>query len=142
MNALVVVSLLSLGQLQLTDGDKEVRLSLSEGLVLKNGTKQVVLSGAGAVAKVDGGTAFTGVAQTKTYACSDGEDVDVGGTNNSISLTGKCGRITIAGIGNSVSLDTAASIEAGGRNNTVTYASGEPKVTKPGTGARVLHLKE
>src|SRR5205814_362447 len=92
MNAMLLVSLVTLGQLQLTDGDKQLRLSLSEGLVLKNGSKQVVLSGAGAVGKVDGGTAFTGVAQSKTHACTDGEDIDVGGTNNQISLTGKCGK--------------------------------------------------
>jgi hypothetical protein len=141
MNALLVVSLVSLGQLQLTHGDKEVRLSW-EGLTLKSGTKQVVLSGAGAVGKVDGGTAFTGIAQTKSHTCKDGEDIDVGGTNNQISLTGRCGKVTVEGIGNTVCLETAASIDAGGRNNTVTYTRGEPKVSRPGVGAQVLQLKE
>src|SRR5439155_2023355 len=112
------------------------------GLVLKNGSKQVVLSGAGAVGKVDGGTAFTGVAQSKTHACTDGEDIDVGGTNNQISLTGKCGKVTIAGIGNTVCVDQAASIDVEGRNNTATYAHGAPKLITGGTGAKALQLKE
>jgi hypothetical protein len=141
MHALLVVSAL-VGQLQLVDGDKEVRLSLSEGLVLKSGAKQVVLKGAGAVGKNDGGTAFTGIAQSKTHACADGEDVDVGGTNNQISLTGRCGKVSVEGIGNTVSIDTAANIDVAGRNNTVTYASGKPAVNKTGVGAKVLLLKE
>ena len=135
----MVVSCLALGQLELKDGDKQVRLG-SEGLTLKAGGKVVTLSGAGAVGHVDGGIAFTGIGQTRAHACKAGENVDVGGTDNELTLTGPCGAVTVAGLSNEVTLDTAASLEVSGRNNLVTYSSGEPRVSKSGTGNRVLHV--
>ncbi|MBK7860732.1 MAG: carboxypeptidase regulatory-like domain-containing protein [Archangiaceae bacterium] len=139
MHLLLVLPLLSLGQLTLSDGDKEVRLGW-DGLTLKSGSKEVQLSGAGAVGKSDGGTAFTGIAQSKDHACREGEDIDVGGTNNHVTLTGRCGAVTVAGIGNQVTLESASEIEVDGRSNTVSYRKGEPKISKPGAGAQVFKL--
>jgi hypothetical protein len=142
MTLLLLVSAVTLSQLELKDGDKTVRLSLSEGLVLKNGAKQVTLSGAGAVSTVDGGRAFTGIAQSREHVCQKGEDIDVGGTNNTVALTGPCGAVTLSGLGNSVSLETAASIDVSGKNNTITWKSGDPKVTKSGSGNQALRVHE
>ena len=141
MNLLLVLSALTLGQLEIKDGEKEVRLSLSEGLVLKNGGKQVTLSGAGAVARVDGGHAFTGIAQTEAHACAEGENIDVSGTNNHVTLTGPCGEVTVSGLGQSVTVETAQEISVSGKNNTVTWSRGEPKVTRSGSGNQALRVK-
>ncbi len=134
MTLLLLLSAVTAGQLEIKDGDKTVRLSLSEGLVLKNGPKQLTLSGAGAVASSDAGHAFTGIAQTEEHACAPGEDIDVSGTNNHLTLTGSCGEVTVSGLGQTVSIERAAAITLSGKNNTVTWAHGEPKVTKSGAG--------
>lgn len=133
MNALVLLSLVAVGQLEIKDGDKQLRLSLSEGLTLKTATRQVTLSGAGLRATTDGGRAFTGIGQTQSHACSEGENVDVGGTNNEVTLTGRCGEVTVAGLENTVILEAAASIDVSGKHNEVTWSKGEPKVTRSGS---------
>jgi len=141
MTLLLLLPVVTLAQLEIKDGDKTVRLSLSEGLVLKNGQKQLTLSGAGAIAKSDGGHAFTGIAQTEEHACAPGEDIDVGGTNNHLTLTGTCGEVTVGGLGQVVTIERAASITLSGKNNTVTWTHGEPKVTKSGSGNQALKVK-
>ena len=137
MNVLVLVSFVAVGQLEIKDGDRQLRLSLSEGLTLKTATKQVTLSGAGLKATTDGGRAFTGIGQTQSHACTEGENIDVGGTNNDVTLTGKCGEVTVAGLENTVVLETAASIDVSGKNNEVTWSKGEPKVTRSGTNIAI-----
>ncbi|MBL8953522.1 MAG: DUF3060 domain-containing protein [Myxococcaceae bacterium] len=136
-----MIPVVALGQLELKDGDKVVRISLSEGLVLKNGDKQVTFSGAGAVGKSDGGHAFTGIAQTEEHECGPAEDIDVGGANNHVTLTGACGEVTVSGLGQVVTLDRATAITLSGKNNTVTWKRGDPKLTKSGSGNQAVHVK-
>lgn len=133
MNLLVLVSFVAVGQLELKDGERQLRLSLAEGLTLKTATKQVTLSGAGLKATTDGGHAFNGIGQTQSHACTEGENIDVGGTNNDVTLTGRCGEVTVGGLENTVIIEAAASIDVSGKNNEVTWSKGEPKVTRSGT---------
>lgn len=140
MNLLLVLSLL--GQLEIKDGDKQIRLSLSEGLTLKTATKQVTLSGAGLKATTaDGGHAFNGIGQTQSHHCVDGEDIDVAGTNNDVTLTGVCGEVTVSGLSNVVGIESAESIDVSGKNNHVNWSKGEPAVKKSGSGNTAIKAR-
>ena len=141
MSLLWVLPFVALGQIEIKDGDREVRLSLSEGLTFKTATKQVTLSGAGLKAISDGGRAFTGIAQDQEHVCTDGENIDVGGTGNDVVLKGRCGEVTVAGLSNTVSLESAAAIDVSGKNNNVTWEKGEPKLTKSGSGNHAVKVR-
>lgn len=137
MNALLILSLITVGQLELKSGDKVVRLS-SEGLLFKNAEKEVTLAGVGATGKKDGGTAFTGIAQTVKHTCSAGENIDLSGTSNDLTLSGPCGVVTVSGLGHDVTVETAASIDVSGKNNTVMWTKGDPKVKGASASNRVF----
>jgi hypothetical protein len=71
---------------------------------------------------------------TADLDCADGKSLNVGGSNNTLTVTGTCANVNIGGADNKVHLariDTALSVV--GLNNTVTYRDGEPKVNDTGT---------
>jgi hypothetical protein len=69
----------------------------------------------------------------KTVICND-SDVIVIGSKNTITVTGQCASVTVAGTDNVVVLDSAESISTSGFDNTVTYHSGTPQITNPVAG--------
>ena len=72
-----------------------------------------------------------GVSQNKTLVCDD-SIVDVNGVSNTVVITGHCASLTVSGVHNSVTLDTADPINASGFNNQVTYDSGSPRFDTSG----------
>ncbi|TNF25873.1 MAG: DUF3060 domain-containing protein [Deltaproteobacteria bacterium] len=99
-------------------------------------------------------------AQTVSHDCSDGESVVVNGAQNTVTLTGNCGGVTVNGAYNKVSIahvpdltvngqsntvdvDAVAKVSMSGANNTVTWKKAidetkkAPAVTKSGMGNTV-----
>ena len=58
-----------------------------------------------------------------------GEHVKVDGREMMITISGHCASITVDGVINKVSVDSADTVDIGGIHNVVTYHSGSPKVT-------------
>ena len=67
--------------------------------------------------------------------CADGRSLDIGGSNNTIAVTGNCESVTVSGADNKIHLDKVEkSLVVDGLNNTVVYGAGEPEVSNRGTG--------
>ena len=80
-----------------------------------------------------GPISVAGLDTRKTVACSDNV-VSISGVNNTVVLTGRCGRVDVSGIENVVTVEAAGAIAVSGLNNKVTYRSGTPELSNSGIG--------
>lgn len=78
-----------------------------------------------------GSESVAGSRNNRTVACND-STVFVSGTDNTVRLTGHCTRVDVAGVQNTVTMDTADAIVVSGVRNTVVYLSGTPQLAKTG----------
>ena len=75
---------------------------------------------------------------TAEIDCADGKSLNVGGSNNTLTVTGVCASINIGGADNRITIDTVDNeLTVVGINNTVTYSAGEPKVDNLGSGNKI-----
>jgi hypothetical protein len=75
---------------------------------------------------------------TTDIDCADGKSLNIGGSNNTLTIKGTCASVNIGGADNKVSLDTVNdSLSVVGLNNTVTYKAGDPKVNDTGSGNKI-----
>jgi Protein of unknown function (DUF3060) len=71
---------------------------------------------------------------TTTIDCADGKSLTIGGSNNTLTVTGTCANVNVGGADNKVTLDTVnAEITTVGLNNTVVYKNGDPKISDLGS---------
>jgi hypothetical protein len=71
---------------------------------------------------------------TATIDCADGKSLTIGGSNNTLTVTGTCDSVNIGGADNKVNLDTVKTdITTVGLNNNVVYRNGDPKVSDVGS---------
>src|SRR5271166_6485460 len=70
---------------------------------------------------------------TADIDCADGKSLNVGGSNNTLTVKGTCGSVNIGGADDKIS----DNISIVGVNNTVTYKDGNPKVNNLGSGNQV-----
>jgi hypothetical protein len=78
-----------------------------------------------------GRLSIAGVGKNETIECND-SFVSVSGMSNTVVLNGHCADITVSGVQNVVTVDTADTITASGVENQVTYHSGSPTVQNGG----------
>ena len=72
---------------------------------------------------------------TTTLDCGDGKSLNVGGSNNTLTVKGTCGTVSIGGADNKITIDKIDKhLNVVGFNNTITYKDGDPKVENLGTG--------
>src|SRR6185312_9708970 len=70
---------------------------------------------------------------TAEIDCADGKSLNVGGSNNTLTVTGTCASVNIGGADNRINFDTVENeLSVVGINNSVTYAGGEPRVDNLG----------
>ena len=75
---------------------------------------------------------------TTDIDCADGKSLNVGGSNNTLTVKGTCASVNIGGADNKITFETVNdSISVVGLNNSVTYRSGDPKVDDRGSGNSV-----
>lgn len=71
---------------------------------------------------------------TTDVDCSSGKSLNVGGSNNTLTVKGTCGSVSIGGADNKITLDKIDNqLHVVGFNNTITYKNGNPKVNNVGT---------
>jgi hypothetical protein len=71
---------------------------------------------------------------TADIDCADGKSLNVGGSNNTLTVKGTCANVNIGGADNKINLERVdAELSVVGLNNTVTYRDGEPKVNDTGS---------
>jgi len=72
---------------------------------------------------------------TADLDCTDGKSLNVGGSNNTLTVRGTCTSVNIGGADNKIAFDNiSGDISIVGLNNTVTYKNGDPKVNNLGSG--------
>lgn len=73
----------------------------------------------------------SGVGRNESIDC-DGRVATVSGVDNQVVLTGHCARVDVSGVRNTVTVDESDAIVVSGMDNTVTYHSGNPELSKSG----------
>jgi hypothetical protein len=72
---------------------------------------------------------------TTTLDCGDGKSLNVGGSNNTLTVKGSCGTVSIGGADNKITIDKIdKQLNVVGFNNTISYKEGQPKVENLGSG--------
>jgi Protein of unknown function (DUF3060) len=75
---------------------------------------------------------------TADIDCAQGKALNVGGSNNNLTVKGNCSSVNIGGADNKVTLDNVETeISVVGLDNTVVYKGGDPKVEDLGSGNKV-----
>jgi hypothetical protein len=70
--------------------------------------------------------------------CDEGKSLNVGGSNNTLTVKGTCASVNIGGAENKITFEKVdKDISVVGVNNTVTYRSGDPKVSDLGSGNQI-----
>lgn len=70
--------------------------------------------------------------------CGQGKSLNVGGSNNTLTVRGTCASVSVGGADNAITIARVdGELAVVGLNNTVTYQDGDPEVTDTGTGNRV-----
>jgi hypothetical protein len=72
---------------------------------------------------------------TTTLDCGGGKSLNVGGNNNTLTVKGTCGTVSIGGADNKIIIDKIDKrLNVVGINNTITYKDGNPEVENLGNG--------
>ena len=75
---------------------------------------------------------------TADIDCAQGKAINVGGSNNTLTIKGTCSSVNIGGADNKVTLDNVETeISVVGIDNTVVYKAGDPKIEDLGSGNKV-----
>ena len=75
---------------------------------------------------------------TADIDCADGKSLNIGGSNNTLTVKGTCASVNIGGADNKITFETVdKELSVVGLNNTVTYKGGDPKVEDLGSGNKI-----
>ncbi|MDT5247222.1 MAG: hypothetical protein QOD36_4598, partial [Mycobacterium sp.] len=70
---------------------------------------------------------------TADLDCASGKSLNVGGSNNTLTIKGTCAKVNIGGADNKITVETVdKELSVVGLNNTVTYKNGDPKTNDTG----------
>lgn len=71
---------------------------------------------------------------TAEIDCAEGKALNVGGSNNTLTVVGTCTNVNVGGADNKISFERVdAELSVVGINNTVSYRDGDPKVNDTGS---------
>jgi len=75
---------------------------------------------------------------TADVDCADGKSLNVGGSNNKLTVKGTCANVNIGGADNTIAFEKVdKELSVVGLNNIVTYKDGDPKVNDTGSGNKI-----
>ncbi|HEX4558093.1 MAG TPA: DUF3060 domain-containing protein [Mycobacterium sp.] len=75
---------------------------------------------------------------TADLDCADGKSLNVGGSNNTLTVKGTCASVNIGGADNKITFEKVdKNMSVVGLNNTVSYKNGDPKVSDLGSGNKI-----
>lgn len=81
---------------------------------------------------------YGSVGTTADIDCADGKSLTIGGSNNTLTVTGTCSTVNVGGADNKITLDRVdRDLSVVGLNNTVTYRAGDPTIHDLGSGNSV-----
>jgi hypothetical protein len=95
----------------------------------------VTAGSSGAQVEVGNTINYGSFGTTSDIDCADGKSLNVGGSNNTLTVKGTCASVNVGGADNKISFDKIdKDLSVVGLNNTVTYKDGDPKVNNLGSG--------
>jgi DUF3060 family protein len=101
-------------------------------------TSSATTSSSGAQLDIGNTINYGSFGTTTDIDCGDGKSLNVGGSNNTLTVKGTCGSVSIGGADNKITLDKIDNeLRVVGFNNTITYKNGDPKVDNVGTNNTV-----
>ncbi|WP_230987388.1 DUF3060 domain-containing protein [Mycolicibacter heraklionensis] len=72
---------------------------------------------------------------TSAVDCADGKSLNVAGSNNKLTVRGRCEVVNVAGADNRITIERIdKTLTITGLNNSITYRGGDPKVDNRGSG--------
>jgi hypothetical protein len=75
---------------------------------------------------------------TADVDCADGKSLNLGGSNNTLTVKGTCANVNIGGADNKITLEKVdKELSVVGLNNIVTYTDGDPKINDTGSGNKI-----
>ena len=75
---------------------------------------------------------------TADLDCADGKSLNVGGSNNTLTVEGTCANVNIGGADNKIMFEKVdKELSVVGLNNTVTYKDGDPKINDTGSNNKI-----
>ncbi len=78
---------------------------------------------------------------TTEIDCADGKSLNVGGSNNTLTVKGSCASVNVGGADNKITADRIdRELSVVGLNNTITYSDGSPAIHDAGSGNRINKL--
>jgi hypothetical protein len=104
-----------------------------------DGTVPSMTAGAsGAQVEIGSTINYGSFGTTADIDCANGKSLNVGGSNNTLTVKGTCASVNIGGADNKITIATVNdSLSVVGLNNTVTYSGGSPKIEDRGSGNTV-----
>lgn len=79
---------------------------------------------------------------TSELNCADGKSLTVAGSNNRLTVRGRCETVTVLGADNRISLERVEkSLTVSGLNNAVGYRGGDPTVDDRGSGNTIAERR-
>ena len=75
---------------------------------------------------------------TAEIDCANGKSLNIGGSNNTLTVTGTCASVSVGGADNTITVNRIdGELSVVGLNNKVSYKGGDPAVDDQGTGNRI-----
>jgi hypothetical protein len=75
---------------------------------------------------------------TAEVDCADGKSLNLGGSNNTLTVKGTCANVNIGGADNKITFERVdKELSVVGLNNIVTYSDGDPKINDTGSGNKI-----
>ena len=75
---------------------------------------------------------------TAEIGCGNGKSLSVNGSNNTLTVSGRCASVRVGGSDNTITLaQVDGELSVVGINNTITYKAGDPAVDDAGSGNRI-----
>ncbi|TRW81783.1 DUF3060 domain-containing protein [Mycolicibacterium sp. 018/SC-01/001] len=111
-------------------------LSLSACGSTSSDTNQPTATAGSSGAQIEIGNTinYGSLGTTADLDCADGKSLNVGGSNNTLTVKGTCANVNIGGADNKITFDKVdKELSVVGINNTVTYRDGDPKVNDTGS---------
>ena len=101
-------------------------------------TPTVTAGTSGAQVEIGNTINYGSFGTTAEIDCADGKSLNVGGSNNTLTVKGTCASVNIGGADNKITFDKVdKDLSVVGLNNTVTYKDGDPKVNDLGSGNKI-----
>ncbi|WP_422742748.1 DUF3060 domain-containing protein [Mycobacterium sp. WMMD1722] len=99
---------------------------------------EAAVDASGAQVEVGNTINYGSFGTTADVDCGDGKSLNVGGSNNTLTVKGTCATVQVGGAGNKITLDQVTDqVRVVGLNNTITYQNGDPQVDDVGSGNSV-----